>query len=138
MSITESHLPEVKTIEETRSGSLRRCQRRAVLAWMLALPCGWLLGWGAGAAIGYRNPALLDPFTLKLQLHIAHKIGASDGGLLGGAIGVTIGFMLAAWITMSSLRTAIPGLKPRHLAVVVFSWTFPMILFLAAVYFLKA
>ena len=136
MAISEPDIAEAKSDDQSRSSSLWRSQQKAILAWMLALPIGWLFGWGSGAAIGYSNPALLDPFTLKINSYTAHKIGASDGGLLGGAIGVMVGFGVAAWITMLSLRIAIPALRPMQVVIAILAWTLPMILFLAAAYFL--
>ena len=129
MTTSESDHPRAAPFSPTPS------QRRAVLAWSLALPFGWLLGWAMGAAAGYTNPALLR-VSPRMDWAVAQKIGASDGGLWGGAIGVSLGLMAAAWMTVSALHPALPAQKPLLIALVVLSWMLPWVLCLLVAYFL--
>ena len=122
-------------IEDAAQSLLKRSQQRAVLSWALALPIGWLLGWVVSTIVGYRNPALISHTNPNLSLEIAQKIGASDGGLRGGAIGILLALIMAAWITISALRPAIP-VKSSKIILIIFSWTLPWVLFLLAFYLL--
>jgi hypothetical protein len=125
-------------IEDAAQSLLKLSQQRAVLSWALALPIGWFLGWVVGTTVGYRNPALISHINPKIpwDLALAQKIGASDGGLRGGAVGILFALVVATWITTSALRSVTPALKPMQTVLVIFAWTLPWIFFLVTAYFL--
>jgi hypothetical protein len=112
-------------------------QRRTALAWSLAFPIGWLLGWAIGATIGYNVPDLFTINRDSFGLHqLSQQIAASDGGILGGAIGIMAGWILAIAITICALHSMIPALKSFHIILIFLGWVLPLVLFVLAFYLL--
>lgn len=123
-------------IEDPAQFPYKRSQQCAVLSWVLALPIGWFLGWAVGAAAGYSHPALINHRNPNLPWEIARKIGASDGGLRGGSIGILLALVAASWLTISALRSVTPAIKTKHTLFVILTFTLPWIFFLVIASFL--
>ena len=81
-------------------------QRLAMLAWGLALPFGWLLGWAIGAAIAC-NRYIPHESISQNRIEAFRESATATGGWQGGMIGVLIGLIIAYVITLLALRSAI-------------------------------
>jgi hypothetical protein len=104
MMTSESELPE--TENKATTFSFIHNQRLAMLAWGLALPIGWLVGWTVGAVIAYNNYIPHEAIPQN-RIQAFRETALATGGWQGGLLGVLIGLIIAYTITLLSLRSAI-------------------------------
>lgn len=110
---SECDLPENEN--KTTTLSFIHNQRLAMLAWGLALPFGWLLGWAIGAAIAYFSYVPHESIPQN-RIQAFRETAIATGGWQGGMLGVLIGLIIAYMITLLALRSAISTKMPSEAA----------------------